>query len=140
MVTSRAMALVMMCRLPVASAGGISTVVDWKFAPMLQPRPQGVAQMQASRFCIESARIGLRPRVVRVQQLRGMRSWSWACDSTAMREGMTGTPDAVRVLLHDRARRPAGPGAGSSTPGDESGVFSMPSLVPQTPISASTLS
>ena len=28
-----------MSRFPVSSAGGISTVVDWKFAPIAQPRP-----------------------------------------------------------------------------------------------------
>ena len=56
---------VMIVRLPVASAGGISTVVDWKFAPMLQPRPQGVAQMQASRFCMRIGQDLLGPRVVR---------------------------------------------------------------------------
>jgi hypothetical protein len=90
-VTSRAMARVMTFRLPVATAGGSSTVVDWKFAPMLQPRPQGVAQMQASRFCMLSIRIAC---------ARGLSGWtrlaafsaSICLDSTAMREGITGMP------------------------------------------------
>ena len=30
-------------------AGGSSTVVDWKLAPMAQPRPQGVAKRQVLR-------------------------------------------------------------------------------------------
>ena len=38
-----------MVRLPVAMAGGSSTVVDWKLAPMAQPRPQGVAKRQVLR-------------------------------------------------------------------------------------------
>ena len=38
-----------MVRLPVAMAGGSRTVVDWKFAPIWQPRPHGVAKTQVLR-------------------------------------------------------------------------------------------
>ena len=62
------MAWVMMRRLPVAMAGGKKTVGDWKLAPMLQPRMQGVAQMQASRFWMWSARMA---------RARGLSGCTW---------------------------------------------------------------
>ena len=40
-------------RLPVARAGGSTTVGDWKFALMEHPRPHGVAQKQAARSRME---------------------------------------------------------------------------------------
>jgi hypothetical protein len=92
------MAMVNTVRFPVAIAGGSRAVVDWKFAPMLQPRPQGVAQMQGSRFCMLSARMACARGLSGWISL-GTRVWSRGFDKTAMREGMTGTPMRSECFL-----------------------------------------
>ena len=126
--TSRTMASVRISRFPVARAGGIRTVVDWKFALIEQPRPQGVAQKQAARERMESATTRW-ARALFGKSMRGRRSASWVCVRMARCPAIMGTssPSHARFMRSSVAR---GAGGGWRIPGEEFGVFSRPSLDP----------
>ena len=112
--TERTMASVMICRRPVALAIGSSEVVVWKAAPMEHPLPQLVAQKHGWRLSSGRVRI-------------------------ARRIGTIGMPSFfAAAAINSSGTR--GFGGVCSTPGAESGISSIPGLLPQTPISFSASS
>ena len=132
------MASVTRSTLPVAMAGGIRTVVDWKFALMEHPRPHGVAQKQAARERMDSLSTRWASGLFGCTS-PGSVSWSWTSESTAMWEGITGMPSSAQARC-SKSSWARGAGGARRTPGDELGVFSSPSLDPYTPTSLSVLS
>src|ERR1043166_7875527 len=109
-----------MWQLPVAIAGGRSTVVDWKLAVIEQPRPHSVAQKHACRLFIDSAS---------TRRASGLSGWSFAgsfaascgTESTARCAGITGMPSGPHAF-RARSSDTRGAGGASRTPGEERGV------------------
>ena len=127
-VTSRTIASDTMSQLPVASAGGSRTVVDWKLALIEQPRPHSVAQKHACRLSIDAVSTR-RASALSGCSFAASRLASWRTVSTARCAGITGMPSG-RQAFWVRSSDARAAGGGSSTPGDELGVFSSPSFDP----------
>ncbi len=103
-------------------------MVDWKFALMEQPRPHAVAQKQAERVFIESARTRW-ARALPGWSRAGQVAASWRVVRMARWAGTTGMPSCRLCFCDQQLVRP-GLWRGEQLPLGESGVFSRPSLEP----------